>query len=141
MPSIGEFLRERLLKFNITEVFGTQGEYSSQISKIFGSKIKLIPSSTALGAGHAADASARLKGFGVVCVANYSGGFGVLNAIVNAYVEQSPVLVISIAPPLSIREKSLHSGMLVPFQCQSDVYSNVTCATAVMPKRIDGSVV
>lgn len=49
-------------------------------------------------AGFAADAYARMQGFGVVCATYMVGGLKLLNTTAQAYAERSPVLVIAGAP-------------------------------------------
>ena len=58
------------------------------------------------GAGFAADAYARVRGLGAVCVTYCVGGLKVANTTAEAFAEKSPVVVISGAPGMREREKN-----------------------------------
>jgi TPP-dependent 2-oxoacid decarboxylase len=58
------------------------------------------------GAGFAADAYARIRGLGVVCITYGVGALKVINTTAQAYAEKSPVVVISGAPGLKEQVKN-----------------------------------
>ena len=87
MPTVSEFLMERLRNAGIKDVFGLAGDYCIKFfSDLSRSKnIRAIPMQTEDSAGHAADAYARMNGMGCVCVTYCVGGFKLLSAIACAW--------------------------------------------------------
>ena len=70
------------------------------------SKLRIINTCDEQGAGFAADAYARVRGLGAVCVTYCVGGLKVANTTAEAFAEKSPVVVISGAPGMREREKN-----------------------------------
>lgn len=68
---------------------------------------ELINTCDELVAAYAADAYARVKGLGVVCVTYYVGGLKVVNSTAQVYAEKSPTVVISGAPRAKERTRNL----------------------------------
>lgn len=105
--SIGEYLIQRLYAHGVRHVFGFPGDYVlgfyDQLSK---SKLRLINTCDEQGAGFAADAYARVRGLGAVCVTYYVGGLKLANTTAEAFAEKSPVVVISGTPGMKEREKN-----------------------------------
>ena len=60
--------------------------------------LEVINTCDELAVAFAADAYARVRGLGVVCVTYCVGGLKVVNATAQAYAEKSPIVVISGAP-------------------------------------------
>jgi indolepyruvate decarboxylase len=85
------------------------------------------------GAGFAADAYARLRGLGAVCVTYCVGGLKIVNPIAGAFAEKSPVVVISGAPGIREREKNplLHHKVR-EFDTQKRVFEQITVASTVL---------
>src|SRR5690349_3710254 len=133
-PSVGEYLIERLYAQGVRHVFGIPGDYVlgfyDQLSK---SKLKVINTCDEQGAGFAADAYARVKGLGVVCVTYCVGGLKVANTTAEAFAEKSPVGVISGAPGMKEREKNplLHHKVR-EFDTQKKVFEQLTIASTVL---------
>jgi indolepyruvate decarboxylase len=71
------------------------------------SPIELVCTCNELNAGYAADAYAPVEGMGAVCVTYGVGGFSLVNAVVGAYAERVPLVVISGASDRSIRRDNL----------------------------------
>src|SRR5437588_1818414 len=133
-PSIGEYLIQRLYGHGVRHVFGIPGEY------VFGfyyllekSWLRIINTCDAQGAGFAADAYARVRGLGAVCVTYCVGGLKVANTTAEAFAEKSPVVVISGAPGLKEREKNplLHHKVR-EFDTQKKVFEQLTVASTVL---------
>jgi TPP-dependent 2-oxoacid decarboxylase len=133
-PSIGEYLIQRLYAHGVRHVFGIPGDYVlgfyDQLSK---SKLRLINTCDEQGAGFAADAYARVRGLGVVCVTYCVGGLKVTNTTAEAFAEKSPVVVISGAPGMKEREKNplLHHKVR-EFDTQKKVFEQLTIASTVL---------
>src|SRR5215210_2156832 len=93
--SIGEYLIARLHDHGVRHVFGIPGDYVLGFyDQLTNSKLKVVTTSDEQGAGFAADAYARMRGLGAVCVTYGVGGLKVTNTTGQAYAEESPVLVI-----------------------------------------------
>jgi TPP-dependent 2-oxoacid decarboxylase len=132
--SIGEYLIQRLHDHGVRHVFGIPGDYVlgfyDQLAK---SKLKTITTCDEQGAGFAADAYARMRGLGAVCVTYCVGGLKVANTTAEAFAEKSPVVVISGAPGIKEREKNplLHHKVR-EFDTQKKVFDQLTVASTVL---------
>jgi TPP-dependent 2-oxoacid decarboxylase len=131
---IGEYLIRELQAMGIRHAFGIQGDYVLNFySQLYKSPIKLINTCDEQSAGFAADAYARVTGFGVVCVTYGVGGLKLANSTAQAYAELSPVLVISGAPGISERkDDSLLHHKIRSFETQLNVFKEMTSAQAVL---------
>jgi len=98
--TVADYLLTRLKQLNVTEVFQIPGDYV----KYFTTALEAFPGVRAIGcmneldAGYAADAYGRTRGLGAVSLQYGVSTFSALNAIAGAYVERSPVVVISAIP-------------------------------------------
>ncbi|MGO9201044.1 MAG: alpha-keto acid decarboxylase family protein [Limisphaerales bacterium] len=132
--SIGEYLIQQLYAHGVRHVFGIPGDYVlglyDQLSK---SKLRLITTCDEQGAGFAADAYARLRGLGAVCVTYCVGGLKLANTTAEAFAEKSPVVVISGAPGMKERRKNplLHHKVR-EFDTQKKVFEQLTVAATVL---------
>jgi indolepyruvate decarboxylase len=133
-PSIGDYLIQRLYAHGVRHVFGIPGDYVlgfyDQLSR---SKLRLINTCDEQGAGFAADAYARVRGLGAVCVTYCVGGLKLTNTTAEAFAEKSPVVVISGAPGMKEREKNplLHHKVR-EFDTQKKVFEQLTIASTVL---------
>jgi len=83
--TISEYLIERLLAHGVGHVFGIPGDYVLNFyEQLLHSELKLVTTCDEQGAGFAADAYARLRGLGVVCVTYCVGGLKVANTTAEA---------------------------------------------------------
>lgn len=94
--TIGSYLLDRLHELGVEHIFGVPGDYVLRLDKLIENHehihyINTIQESTA---GYAADAYARMRGLGVACI-TYGVGINITNALAQAYVENSPLVVIS----------------------------------------------
>jgi len=113
--------------------FGIPGDYVLNFYKQLSDRIRVVNTTDEQSAGFAADAYARVNGFGVVVATYCVGGFKLVNAIAGAYAERSPVLFISGSPGVRERDTDmLLHHMVGPFECQHRVFRNITCASAVL---------
>ncbi len=130
--SIGHYLIQRLQDYGIEDVFGIPGDYVLGFySELERSPINVVGCTREDCAGFAADAYARLKGMGAVCVTYCVGGLSVANSIAGAFAEKSPVVVISGAP--GVKERiggALLHHMVRDFRTQAEVFEKFTLATA-----------
>lgn len=133
-PTIGEYLLNKLESYNIRHIFGIPGDYVLRFYKLIEeSSIQHIGMTREDAAGYAADAYARTKGMGVVCITYCVGGLSTVNAIAGAYAEKSPVVVISGAPGINERGKdALLHHKVKDFHTQQRIYDEITVATALL---------
>jgi TPP-dependent 2-oxoacid decarboxylase len=134
MPTVAQFLVERLENSGVRHVFGVPGEYISCLfKKISGSPIKLVSCADEAGAGFAADAYARIMGVGCVAVTYHQGAFKLINAAAAASVEKSPLIIISGAPGIEEHDSdpSLRH-MKETTDCQRNLFDRITCASTVL---------
>src|SRR5881296_2286915 len=130
---IGEYLIQRLYDHGVRHVFGIPGDYVLGFyDQLARSKLKTINTCDEQGAGFAADAYARVRGLGVVCITYCVGGLKVANTTAEAFAEKSPVVVISGAPGVKEREKNplLHHKVR-EFDTQKKVFKELTVASSV----------
>lgn len=94
--TIGDYLLGRLHALEVKHIFGVPGDYVLRFNKAIENHphIQFINTTREDSAGFAADAYARLRGLGVACI-TYGVGINIANALAQAYVESSPLVVIS----------------------------------------------
>src|SRR5919109_5697556 len=132
--SIGEYLIQRLHAHGVRHVFGIPGDYVLGFyEQLLRSPLRIINTCDEQGAGFAADAYARVRGLGVVCITWCVGGLKVTNTTAEAFAEKSPVVVISGAPGMKEREKNplLHHKVR-EFDTQFKVFKQLTVASTVL---------
>ena len=142
--TIGCYLIDQLYAHGVEHVFGVPGDYIlgfyDQLTK---SRLRVITTCDEQGAGYAADAYARVRGLGAVCVTYGVGGLKTANTTAEAFAEKSPVVVISGAP--GVRERRKHAllhHMVRDFESQKKVYEQLTVASAVLddPQTAQGEI-
>ena len=139
MPTtIGEYLLKKLKSYDINHIFGIPGDYVLRFYKLIEeSDIQHIGMTREDAAGYAADAYARTKGMGAVCITYCVGGLSTVNAIAGAYAEKSPVIVISGAPGIKERDKdALLHHKVRDFHTQQRIYDEITVATALLDEPL-----
>ena len=132
--SIAAYLIERLYACGVRHVFGVPGDYVlGFLHELTRGPLQVINTCDEQGAGFAADAYARLRGLGVVCVTYCVGGLKVANTTAQAFAEKSPVVVISGAPGTGERIKNplLHHRVR-DFDTQLKVFEQLTVAATVL---------
>lgn len=95
-PTVGNYLLDSLHAHGVENIFGVPGDYILKFDKLIElhPHIKFIGATRENTAGYMADAYARLKGLGVVCI-TYGVSINIANALSQAYAESSPIVVIS----------------------------------------------
>jgi indolepyruvate decarboxylase len=128
--SIGEYLIERLKDYGVADVFGIPGDYVlSFYTMLEESSLNTIGCTREDCAGFAADAYARVRGMGALCVTYCVGGLSVCNSIAGAYAEKSPVVMITGSPGLKERRNNpLLHHMVRNFRTQYDVFEKLCIA-------------
>jgi len=131
---IGDYLIRRLGEEGVDHVFGVPGDYVLTFFKqLEESPLKLVNTGDEQGAGFAADAYARIKGLGALCITYSVGGLKVVNAVAQAFAERSPVVVISGAPGIKERQRNtLVHHKVREFDTQQKIFAEITVGTAVL---------
>lgn len=135
--SVGQYLLERLEQNGVQHIFGIPGDYVLRFNKLIEQHaIQFINTTRENTAGYMADAYARLRGLGVACI-TYGVGINISNAIAQAYVESSPIVVISGAPAAHELERSrrLHHVIDSPFDskpAQLEIFKQITIDQAIL---------
>ena len=135
MPAVAPFLIQRMNNAGVNHVFGVPGDYLLNFYKKLEDfdGIDLISCTDENHAGFAADAYSRVAGIGCVAVTYNVGALKIANAVACAYAERSPLVIISGSPGLKEREEGiLLHHMVRSFDCQREVFENITCASAVL---------
>lgn len=95
IQSVGNYLLDRLFAYGLDHIFGIPGDYVLRFDKLIEEHpIQFINSTREDMSGYSADAYARMKGIGCSCI-TYGVGINILNATAQAFVESSPVVIIS----------------------------------------------
>jgi TPP-dependent 2-oxoacid decarboxylase len=132
--SIGDYLIRSLYGSGVRHIFGVPGDYIlSFYDRITKSKLAVVNTCDEQGAGFAADAYARIRGLGVVCITYGVGALKVINTTAQAYAEKSPVVVISGAPGLKEQVKNplLHHKVR-DFDTQKKIFDQITVASTIL---------
>jgi len=136
--TIGEYLLIKLQEYNVKHVFGIPGDYVLRFYQLLEqSPIEHIGMTREDSAGYAADAYARVRGIGAVCITYCVGGLSMTNSIAEAYAEKSPVVVISGGPGMKERERNplLHHKVR-DFLTQKHIYDQITVASTLLDDPI-----
>ena len=131
---IGAYLIQQLQANGVGHVFGVPGDYALGFyDLLLQSPLRVVNTCDEQAAGFAADAYARLRGLGVVCVTYCVGGLKVANTTAEAYAEKSPVVVISGAPGMGERRHNplLHHKVR-DFDTQRRVFEELTVASTLL---------
>jgi indolepyruvate decarboxylase len=104
--TVADYLLTRLKQLNVTDIFQIPGDYVKHFTQALEhfDGIKTIAGINELDAAYAADAYARTRGLAAVSLQFGVSTFSALNAIAGAYVEKSPVVVISACPGSDARK-------------------------------------
>lgn len=131
--TVADYLLTRLRQLNVTEVFQIPGDYVKHFTQALEhfKGVRAIGAINELDAAYAADAYGRTRGLGAVSLQYGVSTFSALNAIAGAYVERSPVVVISATPGADARQITSMYDVLFHhstgnLRCDQDVYSHVT---------------
>ena len=133
--TVSSYLIQKLYECGIKHIFGVPGDYILGFyDELIRSKmLKVVNTCDEQGAAFAADAYARIKGFGAVCITYCVGGLKVVNATAQAYAEKSPVAVISGAPGTKERTKNpLLHHLVRDYDTQQKIFEHITVASTVL---------
>ncbi len=132
--TIGDYLIHSVYGLGVRHIFGVPGDYIlSFYDRLTKSKMSVVNTCDEQGAGFAADAYARIRGLGVVCITYGVGALKVINTTAQAYAEKSPVVIISGAPGLKeqLRNPLLHHKVR-DFDTQKKIFDQITVASTIL---------
>lgn len=148
--TVADYLLTRLKQLNVTEVFQIPGDYVKHFTQALEhfDGVNAVGAINELDAAYAADAYGRTRGLGAVSLQYGVSTFSALNAIAGAYVECSPVVVISATPGADARQITKMYDVLFHhstgnLQADQEVYERVTVAAETLstsvgaPEKID----
>ena len=148
--TVADYLLTRLKQLNVTEVFQIPGDYVKHFTQAleYFDGVNAIGAVNELDAAYAADVYGRTRGLGAVSLQYGVSTFSALNAIAGAYVERSPVVVISAAPGADARQITKMYNVLYHhstgnLSADQEVYEHVTVAAETLstsvgaPEKID----
>ncbi len=132
--TLSEYLFARLRELGVGYTFGIPGDF---VLPLYAAQEKAgMPTVVCAhepGVGFAADAYARFRGLGVAIVTYGPGALNTLNPVACAYAEQSPLLVVSGGPEMSLRRPGLHLHHVIKdFESQLRIYREVTVDAAIL---------
>lgn len=137
--TVADYLLTRLKQLGVTDIFQIPGDYVKHFTQALENfdGIKTIGAINELDAAYAADAYGRTRGLGAVSLQYGVSTFSALNAIAGAYVEFSPVVVISACPGADMRNQTDMYGMVFhhstgDLHADQNVFSNVTVAAETL---------
>ncbi len=137
--TIGRYLLDQLQNYGVQHIFGVPGDYVIKFDKLIENHpIQFINSTRENTAGYMADAYARIRGLGVACI-TYGVGINIANAVAQAYIENSPLVIISGTAGLDEFAKThllhhmfhSHSDHLRD-ATQMDIFRKITVAQALL---------
>lgn len=139
--TIAKHLVRRFRELGVDQGFGIVGDFALRLfGRLHEERFSIHVTADEQGAGFAADAYARIKGFGVCAVTYSVGGFKVVNATAGAWAEQVPMLVISGSPGIGERKNDpLLHHKVKNFDTQLNVFEDITVAQAVLDNPLTAS--
>ena len=148
--TVADYLLTRLKQLNVTHVFQIPGDYCKHFTQTLEhfDGVSAVGAINELDAGYAADAYGRTRGLAAISLQYGVSTFSALNAVAGAYVERSPIVVISATPGADDRQITNMYNVLFHhstgnLNADRDVYSHVTVDTEILstsaeaPERID----
>lgn len=148
--TVASYLVARLEELGIEHLFNVSGSYcSGLLAEVAESPgLKAVFTTYEMEAAYAADAYARIKGYGAMCSTYGVGALSALNGVVGAFVERCPIIVINGGPSSKQLDLEIEYGIMFlhstgPLKTDLTIYSQVTAATAVIeraeeaPDKID----
>jgi len=141
--SVSDYLIKRIQSYGVDHIFGVPGDYIlGFFSKMVHSHgLEVINTCDEQSAAFAADAYARIRGLGVVCITFSVGGLKVVNAVAQAFSEKSPLVVISGAPGINERGNSrfLPHHKVQNFDTQQKIFEHLTIDSALIQDRFSAA--
>jgi indolepyruvate decarboxylase len=150
---IADYLIDRLVEHGVHRLFGVPAVFCAAVFDAAGRKAGFdsVVTNSDLEAGYAADGYGRIHGLSALAVSYGPGNLSVVNAIAGAYLERSPVVIISGGPSQKNIDDQSATGVLYSHSMGKphtdlDVFRNITafCQRETdetkIPQRIDDAI-
>ncbi|GLQ89983.1 alpha-keto acid decarboxylase family protein [Dyella flagellata] len=141
--TVADYLLTRLKQLNVTDVFQIPGDYVKHFTQALEhfDGINTIGAINELDAAYAADAYARTRGLAAVSLQFGVSTYSALNAIAGAWVERSPIVVISATPGADMRDITDMYDVLFhhstgDLDADRKVYENVTVRAITLSTNV-----
>ena len=141
--TVADYLLTRLRQLNVTDVFQIPGDYVKHFTQALEhfDGIKTIGAINELDAAYAADAYARTRGLAAVSLQFGVSTYSALNAIAGAWVERSPIVVISATPGADMRNITDMYDVLFhhstgDLDADRKIYENVTVRAVTLSTNV-----
>lgn len=144
--TVADYLLTRLKQLRVDHVFQIPGDYVKHFTQALEHfpGIETIGASNELDAAYAADAYARTRGLAAVSLQFGVSTFSALNAVAGAWVERSPIVVISATPGADARDITDMYGVLYhhstgDLDADRKVFENVTVMAITLADNVDAA--
>ncbi|MBB4955494.1 indolepyruvate decarboxylase [Agrobacterium vitis] len=141
--TVADYLLTRLRQLDVTDVFQIPGDYVKHFTQALEhfDGINTIAGINELDATYAADAYARTRGLAAVSLQFGVSTFSALNAVAGAFVERSPIVVISATPGNDARNITNMYDVLFhhstgDLNADQNVYENVTVKAITLSTNV-----
>jgi indolepyruvate decarboxylase len=141
--TVADYLLTRLKQLNVTEVFQIPGDYVKHFTQTLENfpGVKAIGCANELDAGYAADAYGRTRGLAAISLQYGVSTYSALNAIAGAYVERSPIVVISATPGSDARNITnmfdvLYHHSTGNLQADEEIFKHVTVGAITLSTSV-----
>jgi indolepyruvate decarboxylase len=142
--TVADYLLTRMKQLDVTEIFQIPGDYVKHFTQALEDfdGIETIGTSNELDAAYAADAYGRTRGLAGVSLQYGVSTYSALNAIAGAYVERSPVIVISATPGADARQigsmyNVLYHHSTGNLNADQEIFEKVTVAAETLSTSVD----
>jgi indolepyruvate decarboxylase len=142
--TVAAYLASRLFELGIEHIFNVPGSYCGGLMRALRKSSFVHPVFTTyeLEAVHAADAYARVKGFGAFCGTYGVGALSSLSGVAGAFVERCPIIAINGGPSNRQLQEEIEHGVLFLHstgRLRTDyvIYRHVTVAAEIVQTAAD----
>lgn len=142
--TVAAYLASRLFELGIEHIFNVPGSYCGGLMRALRKSSFVHPVFTTyeLEAVYAADAYARIKGFGAFCGTYGVGALSSLNGVAGAFVERCPIIAINGGPSnRQLQEETEHGVLFLHStgRLKTDyvIYRRVTVAAEIVQTAAD----
>src|ERR1700754_770980 len=130
---IADYLPDRLVEHGVERLFGVPAVFCAAVfdAAVRKAGFHTVVTNSDLEAGYAADGYGRVHGLSAVAVSYGPGNLSIVNAIAGAYLERSPVVVVSGGPSQrNIDDQNatgvLYSHSMGKLHTDLDIFANIT---------------
>ncbi|KAA0097936.1 alpha-keto acid decarboxylase family protein [Mycolicibacterium sp. P1-18] len=135
--TVTTYLLTRLRELGVAHVFGVPGDYSlAVLDEVLDTPgIEWVGTAAELGAAYAADAYARVTGFGALLTTSGVGELSAVNGVAGSFAERVPLLHVAVGPSQAMEDAGAivhHTAGDGDFSRFAKAHEHVTCAHGVL---------